>query len=124
MAPRFRLFGAEGWAKRVNLPQRHGQRFAIKLATLRQVGFLVVNVIDFKERRSAFARRGREHRRVGERVALAVHEFARGADGFSADTQNRRLPRGTNPKMAVVEKKVDAVFFELDRKRGGFGDLL
>jgi hypothetical protein len=84
------------------------------MAALRQIGFLVVNVVDFEKRGRAFAGGGREHRRVGEGVALAVHEFARSADGFGANAQNRGLARRANPEVPLIEQEIDAVLFELD----------
>src|SRR6266568_2552554 len=102
----------------------HGQRFTVKLPALRQVGFLMVDVIDFEQSRRALAGGRREHGRVGEGVTLAVHKFARGTDGFGTNAKNGRLAWRTNPEMPVVEEEVHAVFLELDRKRRGFGNSL
>ena len=118
------FFGAEGGAEGVDLAQGHGDGFGIELAALRQVGFLVVDVIHFEKRGGAFAGGGGEHRRVGERVALAVHEFARGADGFGANAQDGGLAGRANPEVALIEQEIDAVFFELDGKGRGVGDFL
>ncbi len=81
---------------------------------MRQIGFLIVDVIHFEQSGRAFAGGGREHGRVSERVALAVHEFARGADSFSADAENGRLARRSNPQVALIEQEINAVLFELD----------
>ena len=118
------FFGAKRGAESVDLAERHGGGFDVELAALREIGFLVVNVVHFEERGSAFAGRGSENRRVGERVALRVHEIARGANGFGADAQNRSLARRANPEMAVIEQEIDAMLFELDGKRRGFGNFL
>ncbi len=48
MAARLGFFCAERRTKSINLPQRHGQGFAVQLAALRQVGFLIVDVVDFE----------------------------------------------------------------------------
>ena len=81
---------------------------------MRQVGLLIVDVVHFEKRGGAFAGRGRKHRRVGKDVALAIHVIARGADRFGTDAQDAGLARRANPEMAMVEKKIDAVFLELD----------
>ncbi len=115
VAARLGFFRAKCGAERVDLAESHGGGFDVELAGLRQVGLLVVNVIYFEERGGAFAGSGREDGRVGERVALGVHVIARGADGFGADAQDRGLARRANPEMALVEQKIDAVLFELNR---------
>ena len=71
VAPRFRFFRAKRGAKTINLAQRRRQGFAVELAGLRQVSFLIVDVLHFKKCGRAFAGRGREDGRVGESVALA-----------------------------------------------------
>ena len=124
MAARLGFFGAERGAERVDLAERHGGGFDVKLAALRQVRFLVVDVVDFEERGGAFAGSGREHRRVGERVALAIHVVAGGALGFGADAEDGGLARSANPEVTLVEEEVDAVFFELDGIRMAFVDFL
>ena len=115
MAARLRFFRAERWAECIDLAKRGGRCFDVELAGLREIGFLVVDVIHFEKRGGAFARSGRENRRVGERVALRIHEIARGANGFRTNPQNGGLARRANPEMPVVEKKIDAVLFELNR---------
>src|SRR4029077_14346072 len=72
----------------------------------------------------AFTGRGGEHRRVGERVALAVRELTRGADSLGANAQYSGLAGRTNPEVALIEKEVHAVFFELNGKGRGVGDFL
>src|ERR1700674_5883032 len=118
------FFSAEGRAEGVDLAESHGDGFGIELAALGQVGFLIVDVVDFEKGGGAFAGGGREHGRVGERVALAVHEFARGPDGFSANAENGGLAGRTNPEMALIEQEIDAMLFELDGERRAFGDFL
>ena len=78
---------------------------------MREVGLLVVNVIDFKERAGAFAGGGGEYGCVGEGVTLRIHEVARGADGFGADAENGGLTRSADPEVALVEEEIYAVFF-------------
>ncbi len=85
---------------------------------------MIVDVIHFEKRGGAFASGGSEHGRVGERVALAVHEFARRADGFGANAKNGGLAGRANPEMALIEQKIDAVFFKLDGKGRGVGNFL
>ena len=124
MAAGFRFFGAERWAEGVDLAERHGGGFDIELAALREIGFLVVDVVHFEKCGGAFARGGRENRRVGERVALAVHVIAGGALGFGADAQDGGLARRANPEMAMVEQEIDAVLFELDGVGSGLVNFL
>ena len=110
--------------KRIHLAQRRGRRFHIKLPRLRQVGLLVVDVIHFEKRGRAFAGGGSKNGRVRQDVALVVHVIARRANGFRANAQNRRLPRRANPQMPLVEQKIDAVLFQLNRIRIGFRHAL
>jgi len=85
---------------------------------------LIVDVVDFEKGGGAFTSGGGEHGRVGERVALAVHEFARGADGFSANAENGGLAGRTNPEMALIEQEIDAMLFELDGEGRAFQNFL
>ena len=97
VAARLGFFGAKRGAEGVDLAERGGRRFDVKLAGLREVGLLVVNVIHFEKGGGAFAGGGRENGRVRERVALIVHEIARGAYGFGANAEDRGLARRANP---------------------------
>ncbi len=124
VAARLRFFGAKCGPESVDLAERRRDGFEVKLARLREVGFFLVHVLHLEERGGAFARGWSEDRRVGQRVALRVHEFARGANGFGANAQNRGLARRANPEVAAVEQKIDAVLLELDRIRLGFRDAL
>ena len=62
VAARLRFFGAERGAERIDLAERRGRGFHVKLAGLRQIGLLVVDVVHFEKRGGAFAGRGRENR--------------------------------------------------------------
>ena len=73
VAPRLGFFGAERGTERIDLAERRGGGFHVQLPGLRQIGFLVVDVVHFEKRGGAFAGCRREDRRVGERVALRVH---------------------------------------------------
>ena len=115
VAARLRFFGAKRGPERIDLAQRGGRGFHVELAGLREIGLLVVDVIHFEKRGGAFAGRGRENRRVGECVALRVHEIARGANRFGANAQDGRLARRANPQVALVEQEIDAVLFQLNR---------
>ena len=70
VAARLALLGAERRAERVDLAERHRVGFVVELTALRQIRLLVVEVLDRKQRRRAFARGRREDRRVGEDEAL------------------------------------------------------
>jgi len=116
MAPRLRLFGAEGRAEAVDLAERHRVRFVIELSALRQIRCLIVEVLRREERRRSLARRRRENRRVGEDEAAAVEEVAHRVDDLVADAQDRLLALAADPQMAAIEEVVDAVLFRRDRK--------
>ncbi len=120
----FGFFRAEGRTEGVNLAEGHGRGFDVKLAALRQVGLLIVDVVHFEERAGALTSRGCEHRCVGERVTLGVHEVSGGSDGFGTDAENRCLARSSDPQVALVEQEIDAVLFELDGEGCGFRNAL
>src|SRR5208282_5474986 len=124
MTAGFGFFGAEGWAEGVDLAESHGGGFDVELAALREVGFLVVDVIDFKERAGAFAGGGCEYGSVGQRVALRIHECAGGADGSGADAEDGGLARGADPEVALIEEEIHAVLFELDGEGRGLRNFL
>src|SRR6266851_4595219 len=116
----FGFFGAERGAKRVDLAEGHGDSFGVELAALRQVRFLVVDVVDFKKGGGAFAGGGSEHWCVGERVALAVHELACGANSFGANAEDGGLAGRSNPKVTLVQQEIDPMLFKLDGKGRAF----
>ena len=91
---------------------------------MREIGFLVVDVIHFEECGGAFASCGSEDGRIGERVALRIHVIARGAHRFGADAEDRGLARSANPEMAFVEQEIHAVLFELNRVGIGIRNAL
>ena len=97
----FDFSGAEGWAERIDLAQRHGGGFDVELAGLREVG-LLFEVVHREKRGGAFAGGGREDGRIGERKSVAVEEIAGGANDFGAHAQNGRLALRAQPKMAVL----------------------
>src|ERR1041385_8947028 len=111
MAASFSFFGSKGGTESINLAEGHGCGLDVELAGLGEIGFLVVDVIHFEQRGGTFASGGSEHRRIGKDVALRVHEIARGANGFGANTKNGRLAGSTDPEMAVIEKEIHAMIF-------------
>ncbi len=117
MAAGLGFFGAEGRTERVDLAESHGDGFSVELAALREIGFLVVDVVDFEKGGRALAGSWGEHGRVRKRVTLAVHELACGADGFGANAEYGGLARRANPEVALIEQEIDAVLFQLDRER-------
>src|SRR5271156_5059679 len=106
MAASFGFLGAKCRSKCVHLAECGGGRFDVELAGLRQVGFLIINVIHFEKRGRSFAGGGSEDRRVGERIALAVHVNSRAELRFRAYAQNGSLSRRANPKMAAIQKEI------------------
>ncbi len=119
MAAGLRFLGAKGGSEAIDLAE--GQRGAldIELTALREEG-LIAEVLDREERGGAFAGSGGEDRRIGEDEAVVVEIVARGLDDLGADAQDRRLPRRTDPEMAVLHQEFDAVLLGRD----GIGLLL
>ena len=76
VAARLRFFRAKGRPEAVHFAERHRVRFVVKLAGLRQIHFLVFEVIHFEQRRGAFARRRREDRRIHQREAVRIEVIA------------------------------------------------
>src|ERR1700735_5908187 len=105
MATRLGFLSAECGPKCVHLAERRGCRFHVELARLRQIGFLIVDVVHFEERGSSFAGCRSKDGSVGERVALAIHINSRAELRLRSYAQNGSLPRRANPKMAAVQKK-------------------
>ena len=124
VTPRLRFFRAKRRPKCVHLAQCHGRRFDIQLPGLRQVSLLVIDVVHFKERRRSFARRWRKHWRIRQCIALAIHEVACRANCFCPNPQNCCLPRCADPQMPVIQQKIHAVFFQLNREWRFFRDFL
>ena len=104
VAARLALLGAERRAEAVDLAERHRVGFVVELAALRQVRRLVVEVLHREQRRRAFARGGREDRRVGEDEALVVEEVAHGVDDLVAHAQDRGLALGADPQVAAIHQ--------------------
>ncbi len=109
--------------KRVHPAKRCSRRFAVELPGLRQIG-LFVEVIDFEQRRRAFACRGRQDRRVTQRESVVVEEVADALDDFMTDFQDRPLPGGSDPQVAVVHEEFDAMFLGGNRKGVVLGNFL
>ena len=114
MPARLALLGAECRTERVDLAERHRIRFVVELAALRQIRLLVIEVLDRKQRRRAFAGGRREDRRVGEDEALLVEEVADGVDDLVAHAQDRGLPLGADPQVAAIHQVIDAVLLRRD----------
>jgi hypothetical protein len=117
------FFRAEGWAERIDLAERHGRGFDVELARLREVG-LLFEIVDGKERGGAFACRGREDGRIGQGESVTVEKIAGGANDFGAHAQDGSLALRTQPKMAMLHQKVDAVLFRSDGVRSRLGHAL
>src|SRR4051812_255165 len=114
MAPRLRLFCAEGRSETVDLSERCGRRFAVKLARLRQISGSFVEVLG-AEQATPLPNRRCKNRSVDKREAALVEEIPDGLLGFVPDPRDRALTRGSQPEVTVVEEKIDAVLFGLDR---------
>ena len=110
----FGFLGAKRGTEAIHFAQRGGGGLDVELPGLGKIGLLVVDVVHFKEGGGAFASRRGKHRRVGKRVADAIHVIARCVNGLRADAQDRRLPGCADPQVALIEEEIDAVFLELD----------
>ena len=118
------LLGAEGRPEAVDLAEGHGIRLVVELARLRQVRFLIVEVIDFEQRGGAFAGGGREYRRIDQRKAVIIEIIAHRFDDFVANPNNGVLPLRAKPEMAVVHQEFDAVVLGRDGVGVGLRNLL
>ena len=92
MAAGLRFLRAKRRAKTVDFAQRHRVRFIVKLARLRKIKRLFIEVIHFKKRTGSFASGRREYRRIDQREALIIEVVANGFNDFMAHTKDRRLP--------------------------------
>src|ERR1700735_479291 len=99
----------------VHFAERRSRRFHVELARLRQISFLIVDIVHFKERGRSFASCGSEYRRIRERITLAVHINSRAELCLRAYAQYGSLPRRANPKMAAIQEKIYAVLLQLNR---------
>ncbi len=68
MAARLRFFGAKRGPERIYLAERRGGRFHVKLARLREIRLLVVDVIHLKE--CAWCLRTRQGVKIGASVSV------------------------------------------------------
>ena len=124
MAAGLAFFGAEGGAEAVDFTEGHGVRFVVELAGLSEVGFIVVEVIDFEERGGAFASGGGEDGRVDEGEAVGIEIIADGLDDGVADADDGVLALAAEPEMAMVHQEFGAVVFGCDGVGLIFGDAL
>ena len=108
----------------VNLAERHGRGFVIKLAGLRQVGLAVFEVIHFEQRGGAFAGRGREDGRIHQREAVRIEIVAHRPDHFVAHADDGVLPLAAQPQVPMVHQEFDAVILGRDGIRIGLRHAL
>jgi hypothetical protein len=112
---RFRLLRAERRPERVDAAERHRVRLVVELSALREIRRRVLEILHGEERRRAFARRGREDRRVGEDEPARVEEVADGVDHLVAHAEDRLLALRADPEMPAIHQEVDAVLLRRDR---------
>ncbi len=84
---------------------------------MRQIGFLVFEVVHFKERGRAFAGRRSEDGRVDERKAVRIEVVANGLDDFVANAYGGVLTPAAQPEMAMVHQEIYAMIFGRNRIR-------
>jgi hypothetical protein len=113
--PSLRFFGSKHRAEIVNTPERHRVGLGIQLPALRQEDFLILEVIDWEQRRGSLARGGRENWRIGENEPPLVEKIADRGDHFVPHAQDGRLPLRSNPQVPSIEQIIDAVLFGRNR---------
>ena len=123
VAAGFGFFCAEGGAEAVDLAESEGGGLDVELAGLGEVGG-VAEVVDWEERRGAFAGGGGEDGRIGADEAVGVEVLGGGPHDFGADAEDGGLARRADPEMAVLHEEVDAVLLEGDGVGVGLGDAL
>src|SRR5207249_9953756 len=118
MAARLRLLRAKRRAEDVDLAEGEGPCLAVELAALGEIGGLV-EVRHREEAGRALARVRREDGCVEGQETVPVEVFATGADDLGAHAHDRLLAIRSEPEMAVIEEKGDAVLLRRDRILGG-----
>ncbi len=124
MAAGLGFLGAEGRAESVDLAERHGGGFVIKLAGLRQVGLGVLEIVHFEQRGGAFAGRRRENGCIDEGEAVRIEILAYCADHLVAHADDGVLPLAAQPEVAMIHQKLDAVILRGDGVGIGFRHAL
>src|SRR5947208_6328475 len=118
MAARLRLLRAKRRAEDVDLAEGEGPCLAVELAALGEIGGFV-EVRHREEAGRALARVRREDGCVEGQETVAVEVLATGADDLGAYAHDRLLAIRSEPEMAVIEEKGDAVLLRRDRILGG-----
>ena len=124
VAARFGFFGAKGRAEAIDLAEGHGGGFVVKLAGLRQIHLLVLEIIHLEQGGGAFAGCRREDRRVHQHEAVGIEVLAHGPDHLVAHLQDRVLLLAAQPEVPMVHQELDAVLFGGDGIRVGFRHAL
>ena len=114
VAPRLRLFGAEGRAEAVDLAERGRRRLEVELSGLREVR-LVAEVVRLEEGRRPLDGGSRQDRRVDPDELALVEEVRDRLLHLRADAQHGVLLRRAHPEVAQVHEEVDAVLLRRDR---------
>src|SRR5262249_14373082 len=115
---------AEHRTEAVRLAEGRGGGFAIELAGLSEIDFLVLEVIDFEERCSSFAGSGRKDRRIDKNESVRIEKIANRLEYLVACPQRRVLAAAAEPQMAMVHQEIDTVLFRSDGIRIGLGHAL
>src|SRR5689334_2791802 len=100
MAARLGFLRAKCRTEAIDLAEGSRRGFAIKLATLREVG-LLIKVIRLKKRGGALAGIRSEDRRIDEQKSAVVEKISTGANDLMANAQYRMLAAGTQPQMPM-----------------------
>ncbi len=118
----FRFFSAKDRSEVINPTQTHYPGFQIKLARLRKVSFAEIEIRHFEKRSSAFTGIGCQNRGVETDKSVFIQILSNSIVNRVAKAQNRPLFARTEPQVAVIHQKFNAVFLKSNRVI--FGNLI
>src|SRR6476659_6474101 len=114
MAARLRFVRTERRAETIDSAERRGRRLAVELSRLREICIAFIEVFSC-EQPTPLANRCCEDRSVNEKEIPIVKKIANTLLYFVTHTGDRALALASQPQVTIVEKKIDAVLFRLDR---------
>src|SRR5947209_186044 len=114
MAASLRLLGAERRTEAVDLAERGCGRLTVELASLGKVSAAFIEVLR-REQPTALPDGTGEDRCIDPHKIPFVEEVVNCLLDLGANSRDGALPRRAEPEVAIIEQKVDAVLFRLDR---------
>ena len=114
MTPRLRFLGAKRGTERVNATECSGERFAIQLTGLREIGAAFVEILG-AEQSGALTDRGGQDWRIAMNEVARVKEIVDRLLDLMPHTHQRHLARRAQPEVPVIHQEIDAVLLRLDR---------